>query len=125
MLGVLGVGAVVSPAEIAHGRLRRIIRHNSPAHGCFLSKRFVHLSASSNPVTLLYQFAVQLRQCQHHAPCTYIPLHSNNKQTNVTLVASTTTTSLSKKLLKTPYARDIPSSHTQNKQSHFPRITSF
>jgi hypothetical protein len=113
-----GVGAMVSSAEIAHGRLRRIKRYDIPARRCFFPIRLVHLSAPSNPVTLytsspsssgsasttLLAFTFRFSQTTH----------ANNKQTNLTVVASTptSTASLSETLLKTPRARDIHSPHT-------------
>jgi hypothetical protein len=125
-----GVSAVASSAEIAHGRLRRIIRYNNPP--VVSSPNASSTSRTpSNPVTLLYQFAVSSGSASTTLLATTFSFsqlqttNQPNKQPNLGVVAPSTpkTASLPETLLKTPRAQDIHSAQTHSSPASGYRIT--
>jgi hypothetical protein len=96
-----GVSAVASSAEIAHGKLRRIIRHDKPAR-CFLFKRLVHLTYPVPTQSLFY---------------TSSPSSSGSAST--TLLAITFSFSQQQQTTKQTHNHTSASSHQQHqKQPH-------
>jgi hypothetical protein len=96
-----GVSAVASSAEIAHGRLRRIIRYDKPAR-CFLLKRLVHLTYPVPTQSLFY---------------TSSPSSSGSAST--TLLAITFSFSQQQQTTRQTHTQPSASSHQQHqKQPH-------